>query len=66
MSTRIQAAREAIRAHAEAKSDGFENDPQDELIDLLTDLRHLAADSSDLDFAQAIRVSKYHFEEERP
>jgi hypothetical protein len=66
MSTRIQAAQEAIRAHAEAKGDGLENDPQDQLIDLLTDLRHLAAGDLDLDFAQAVRVSKYHHQEDQP
>ncbi|KAF0234884.1 hypothetical protein [Fundidesulfovibrio putealis] len=39
---------------------------QDDLTDLLSDLRHLAAhEAEDFDFADAVRLSETHFEEEQ-
>lgn len=63
---RIEAAYDAMCAHA--KSDCYEERPlpdyapeQEDLVDLLADLRHLAADIG-LDFEQADATARRHFE----
>ena len=53
---RAQAGREAMR-----QFDG--NDPQTDLIDLLTNLRHMA-DEDNLNFQRAVGASHHHFNAE--
>lgn len=56
---RSLAAQHAIDTHRDHVRD-YEQEPHQQLIDLLTNLRHWASDHG-LDFADACRVSNIHF-----
>lgn len=63
---RAATAAEALSAYILAKCghpDELIQSPQEWLTDLLTDLRHHAAELL-IDFDAAVRMSEYHFEEE--
>ena len=55
---RIEAAEEAIQAHRDATRE-YESSTKEVMIDLLTNLRHLA-EAHDLDFTALVRISKSH------
>ena len=55
---RIEAAEEAIQAHRDATRE-YESNTEEVVIDLLTNLRHLA-EAHDLDFTALVRISKTH------
>lgn len=58
---RADFARRAMEAYTAAKGG---DEPQSELVDLLSDLRHYAAEEG-LDFESALGTSEMHFEEEK-
>jgi hypothetical protein len=62
-SKRIAAAEAAVKAHAQYQSGNAlveRPSPEEALIDLLTDLQHLAA-FREVDFEAALRISQSHF-----
>jgi hypothetical protein len=59
---RIASAQAAMSAHQRVAGCA-QPDPQETLIDLLTDLRHWAA-ASGINFQDAVRISDDHFEAE--
>lgn len=61
--SRAQAAGQAIEAHCDATGD-HENDSFDDVVDLLTNLRHYCK-TNGLSFGSALRVSKDHYEAEK-
>lgn len=61
-SARIKAVQHGLDAHQDATKD-YDSSPEEAVIDLLTNLRHYCH-ASDIDFTQAVRISKYHFEAE--
>jgi hypothetical protein len=62
---RANAARAALDAYGKTKgyASGQRQDLRERMIDLLTDLRHLARESG-IDFDSMSSMSRFHFDEE--
>ena len=60
---RIHAAQVAMDAYEDTKTT-FSNSHEENLIDLMTDLRHWCKENS-VSFDYAVRVSLSHFEDEK-
>ena len=57
-------ARHALQAYVESKGERFENNSS-EIIDLITDLLHLAADLDEDPIADVLRMARMHYEAEQ-
>ena len=60
---RLRAVQAALDLHAEELED-YTSEPEERVIDILTNLRHLCV-VEDLDFTALVAVSKRHFTAER-